>query len=170
MIDWAFFCDYMMNYPALVWSIPPFRYVTIVMFLGFFIFLTSMYIREKSQNYILNNLYYHSAWISYGTYGIIAMGHGVVIAKDLGLAPEDSYWKVMAPIGGGVVLCIAIFFERLGHNLICWYLGTPLWPWNPFVPKPGLEKIVAKNQHENRKAWAIAERKKRNEGKRFSDD
>lgn len=170
MINWDHIYDYMLNYPALVWDITPFRYLTISMFLCLLIFLISRYIREKSQNYTHNFLSHTITWISGGVYHVASIIHGVFIAKDTGLAPEDGYWKLLAPICGGVALAIAFFLERLGHNLICWHLGTPLWPWNPFVSKPSLEKIVAKNQRANRKAWAIAERKKRSEGKRFSDD
>jgi amino acid permease len=172
MLDWNTLHNYLANYPERVYNMPLLRNLTIIMASSFIIQMIFFYIREKSQHYTFDGFKYHIWWISWGAYCLLFVFHGGIIARDfIGLNPESSYSGVLLEaLFLSSFLIIAFFLHRLGHNLICCYLGTPLWPWNPFVDKPDFDKIVARNQRENRKAWARAERKKREQGKRFSDD
>jgi hypothetical protein len=169
MAYWDQIYKYMLDYPTLIWSIPPLKYMTILMISAFLIRTILLYSDEKNQKYSHNGFQYSVHLFTYIFYVVPSIIHGAFIATDLGLAPENGYGQVFGPIYGGVAATIALFLFRFGENLICWYLGTPLWPWNPFVNKPGFEKIVAKNQRDNKKRWLAEQRRKRLEGKRYSD-
>jgi hypothetical protein len=169
MAYWDRFYRYISDYPELICNITPLRYATVIMVIGYIGIFIINYKKESSQNYILNNYYYHPAWIFYAAYGLIFSFHVLLIADGLGLVPEEGYGQIFGPIFMFLSLPVIFLLERLGHNLICWYLGTPLWPWNPFAAKPGFEKIVAKNRRDNKKRWLAEQRRKRLEGKRYSD-
>jgi hypothetical protein len=171
LMDWVLnVFQHVSNYCIAVWEVPVFRYLTIAMIAGYIIILGSKYSSELRQHYGFNNFNYIFLWIVQKSYILIFVTHGLTFVKTSGLF-EDGSEKGFVGIATMFVFAgLAFFLSRLGHNLICWYLGTPLWPWNPFVNKPGFEKIVAKNQRENRKRWATEQHRKRTEGERYSDE
>jgi hypothetical protein len=161
--------EHLQRYLVRTWSFPSLRYATVVMILGYLGIMAIEYLREKNQLYTLNFLPHFIAWSSLASFLIIFGFHGLNFFVGLNLVPLNGYGQILQPIIMAVFSSVAFVIYRLGHNVICWYLGTPLWPWNPFVNKPGFEKIVAENQRDNKKRWLAEQRRKRLEGKRYSD-
>jgi hypothetical protein len=169
MFDFDQVVEFVADYSLAIWSVGLFKSMTIIMIFAYVIIVLYMFRCEKNQNYGFDNKTFFFWWISSKSYLLIFSIHGILIGKMLGIVTETGNGILWGPVFLFIFFAIALFQLRIGLNVICWCLGTPLWPWNPFVNKAGLDKIIDKNKRGNRKTWVEKQRKKREQGERFSD-
>lgn len=153
----------------IIWNIPILKYSAIALITSYVCIMVILYYSEKYQKYMLNIFIYYAHIIASGIYGGVFLMCGTAILSVLLLEKETQHpelWRLLF-MGLSVVGCLAV--RRIGLNIICWYLGTALWPWNPFIKTPEWNAVIAKNRRDARQRWVAERRRSRTEGKRFSD-